>query len=85
LLRRVLLSKRQPVLGSWTTDWTYEFSNLQQPQATEMGVRLDFKQKKKGFMGVGNSMGKGIIFSSNIIAKTINSKLAKAYDDYIHI
>lgn len=78
--RRVILSNRQSILGSWSTDWTYEFSELQRPKPCEMGVKLEFKNKKKGILGIGSSAGKGVRFSDKSVADNITEKLLRAYD-----
>jgi predicted ester cyclase len=46
-----------------------------------MGVKLEFKHKKKGILGIGSSSGKGIRFSDKSVADSINEKLLNAYDN----
>jgi len=78
--RRVLLSTRQSLLGTWVAEWNHEFSELQRPKPAEMGVKLEFKERKKGLLGIGGSAGKGIRFSDKAVADKINAKLLSTYD-----
>lgn len=51
--RRVMLSVRGGISGSWTAEWSHEFSEFKRPQPIDMGVKLEFKHRKKGLLGIG--------------------------------
>ncbi|KAI6181597.1 Vacuolar protein sorting-associated protein 13C [Aphelenchoides besseyi] len=74
--RRVILSTRKTITGSWGTDWAYLFEELEPPQPTADGVKLTFKQRKKGILGFGQSAGKGIKLYNQVEAAAVNAKLA---------
>jgi len=80
--RRVLVSTRICILGTWAASWSYEFSDLQRPRPIENGVLLLFKYTKKKFMGISPPTGKCIIFSDRSISDILYAKLLNAYDDY---
>jgi len=80
--RRVLLSTRICILGTWAASWSYEFSDLQRPRPIENGVQLLFKHKKKGCLGISPSTGKCITFSGRSVTGNLYAKLLNAYDNY---
>ncbi|KAI6240270.1 Vacuolar protein sorting-associated protein 13C [Aphelenchoides fujianensis] len=78
--RRVLLSTRKTITGSWGTDWEFEYDQLMPPQPTESGVKLAFKERKKSLLGFSKSVGKGIKFANAQEAHVVNAKLQAAYE-----
>ena len=76
------MSTRHAITGSWGTSWSHLYSELLRPQPTEEGVKLEFKQKKKGFLGVGSSAGKGIKYPDRSTAESLNAKMCDAYDNF---
>lgn len=60
--RRIMLAKRQDILGSWITDWSYTYGEINPPQRRDKGISLELKQKKKGLFGIGSTKGKIIEF-----------------------
>ncbi|KAI6171307.1 Vacuolar protein sorting-associated protein 13C [Aphelenchoides bicaudatus] len=51
--RRVILSTRNSLTGSWSSEWTHEFSEIKRPIPVDSGVKLEFKQEKKGILDFG--------------------------------
>ncbi|KAI6208431.1 Vacuolar protein sorting-associated protein 13C [Aphelenchoides besseyi] len=78
---RVIMAHRKSCTGSWGTDWTYLFEELEPPQPIAEGVKLTFKQRKKATLGFGQSGGKGIKFCDQNVADNVNLKLKYAYDE----
>ncbi|KAI6203695.1 Vacuolar protein sorting-associated protein 13C [Aphelenchoides besseyi] len=78
---RVIMANRKSCTGSWSTDWTYLFEELEAPQPIAEGVKLTFKQRKKGALGFGQSAGMGIKFCDQNVADDVNSKLKYAYEE----
>lgn len=44
------------------------------------GIALELKQRRKGFLGVGTTSGRSVIFNNNEVAHHIFSRLISAYD-----
>lgn len=74
------MSIRQYLGGAWTTGWTYEFNEIKRPQIAECGIKLELKTAKKGFLGIGNSSGKGIKLADQKTCELLSTKLLQAYD-----
>ncbi|CAD5206105.1 unnamed protein product [Bursaphelenchus okinawaensis] len=78
--KRVFMSVRQSLGGAWTTGWSYTFEELKRPFIGEDGIKLELKQTKKGFLGIGNTSGKGIKMADKKTLDQISQKLLQAYD-----
>ncbi|CAD6186301.1 unnamed protein product [Caenorhabditis auriculariae] len=74
--RQLVLSKRTDVMGTWSVDWSTEYNKIRQPEFVPGGFKILFKEKKKGFLGIGSSEGKIITFQN---PEKIQQKVLEAY------
>uniref|UniRef100_A0A914DD96 Vacuolar protein sorting-associated protein 13 n=1 Tax=Acrobeloides nanus TaxID=290746 RepID=A0A914DD96_9BILA len=79
--KRVMLAKRQDILGSWITDWAYTYAEINPPQRREKGISLELKQKKKGLFGIGSTKGKIIEFQDGKTTNKIFERISHAYEE----
>jgi hypothetical protein len=78
---RVLVSSRKSITGTWSPNWDYEFEEINRPQEIENGVKLTLKKQRRGFLGIGDEVGKSIQFPDRLTASNVNAKLLKAYQN----
>jgi hypothetical protein len=83
------------LIGVWNSEWVMAYNELKRPEMIEKGVKLELKHaKKEGFLGLGSTSGKKIVFHNANIAKVgagvdsfnlsfqmIVAKLTAAYDN----
>ncbi|KAK0425183.1 hypothetical protein QR680_009077 [Steinernema hermaphroditum] len=78
---RVLLSRKNDVIGVWTTDWTMSYAEIKSPERSPKGIRVLLKNPKKGFLGIGGgSNGKLVEFVDTKVADNIFTKMTSAYE-----
>ena len=78
--RRVLLAKRQDLLGTWAAEWVIDYSEIASIQRTASGLSFELKHKKKGVFGLGGTKGKVIEFKDPKIAEKIASRVESAFE-----
>lgn len=49
-------------MGVWVTDETLSYDEIKPPQQKDLIIKLELKQKKSGFLGIGKDKGKEIRF-----------------------
>ncbi|KAJ1351608.1 hypothetical protein KIN20_007693 [Parelaphostrongylus tenuis] len=73
---QLVLAKRTDLVGTWATEWKAEYLDIKEPVILEDGIKIVYKQKKRGFLGFGSSEGKIITFPN---AEAIQQKVLTAY------
>lgn len=71
LFRRVFLSKKSDIVGSWGTEWELFYADIKPPVPIEQGVKLELRRKQGGFLGIGGSSGKVVQFKDTAATEVI--------------
>uniref|UniRef100_A0A7E4VBS0 VPS13_mid_rpt domain-containing protein n=1 Tax=Panagrellus redivivus TaxID=6233 RepID=A0A7E4VBS0_PANRE len=79
--KRVLLARRQDILGTWVADWDLEYEDINSIKTTDKGgIAFELKQKKKGFLGFGGSRGKLVELRNAKTAEHIAERALAAHN-----
>lgn len=80
--RHIILSKHQDIIGNWTTEWVMFYTEIKEPKIVKngLGILLELKQKRKGFLNIGSTNGRCIIFNNVEIVNQIFTHLISAYE-----
>lgn len=63
-------------------EWSLNYADIGPPVRVENGIKLELKQRKKGFMGIGSASGKLVRFNNPKMAEKIANRLALIYENY---